>query len=77
MNENEEPESVPLSNAIADPRAVVVMGRHADLTGLAVFAPQWLLDVAYRAVLILDEENHVLLIRCLFLEVHLDLWFCV
>jgi hypothetical protein len=55
LDEPEEPESVALSHAVADPRAMVVVGRHAMVTVLAMFAPQRLLDMADCAVLVFDK----------------------
>jgi hypothetical protein len=39
LDEPVEPESVALTDAIADPRAVMVMGRHTVITTLAMLAP--------------------------------------
>jgi hypothetical protein len=73
-----EPKSVALPHAIANPRTVVVVSCHTMIAIFAVLGPQWLLDVANRAVLVLNEENDLLLIFTLWLcvfQLHLYLLF--
>lgn len=54
-----EPKFVSFAHAVANPRAVVVMGGHAVVALLAVFAAQRLFNVADGAVFVFDEEYHV------------------
>jgi hypothetical protein len=62
LDEPEKPKAVSLSDAVAYPRAVVVMGGDTMVTVLAVLGSQRLLYVADGAVLVLDEEDNVFLI---------------
>lgn len=60
LQEPEEVEAIALTNAVANPRAVVVVRRHAMITRFTVFATQWLLNVADGAIFILNEKHHIL-----------------
>jgi hypothetical protein len=83
LYEPEKPKAVSLPDAVAYPRAVVVMGGDTMVTVLAVLGSQRLLNVADGAVLVLDEEDNVFLILWLLtgiawliiFEVNLDLSF--
>lgn len=47
---------VSFTNAVSDPRAMVIMRSYTGIAILAVFASQGLLDVANRAILVFKER---------------------
>ena len=51
---------VPFTNAVSDPRAMVVMRSYTGIAILAVFASQGLLDVADCAVLVFKERDCII-----------------
>ena len=59
LKEPEEPQAITLTNAVTDPRAMMVMLRDICVTGLAVLSAEWLLDVTQSAVLVFDEKYNV------------------
>ena len=62
LNEHKEPKSVPLTNTVANPWAMMIMGSHTMVTLFAVLAAEGLLDVTDCAILVLDEQDDILLI---------------
>lgn len=69
---DKEHASVSLGHAVADPRAVVVVGHHTSFAGSAVLGPQGLLELANCAVLHLDENWSGVLIGLPLLS-HIDI----
>jgi hypothetical protein len=63
LDEPEEPETISLTDAITDPRAVVVVCSHTMVTVFAVLTSQRLFDVADGTVFVLDKKNYVFLLR--------------
>lgn len=53
---------VEFADTIVDPRAVVVVSRHALVAVLAVLAPQRHLNVTNTAELLFNEQNHVVIL---------------
>jgi hypothetical protein len=67
VKEANEPEFVSFAHAVANPRAVVVMGGHTVVTLLAVFAAQRLFNVADGAVFIFNEQYHIFVFIIIFI----------
>ena len=70
--ENNESEPISFPDAIANPRAVMVVGRYTVVAPLAVLAPQRLLDVADGAVLVLYKKHNVVALLFLYIVDSLD-----
>lgn len=51
---------VPFTNAVTDPRTMMVIRGHAMITVLAVLTPQRLLDVADRAIFVFEERYRII-----------------
>lgn len=55
-------ESIALTDAIADPGAMMVVRGDTVVAGLAVLAPQRLFNMTNSAIFILNEKHHVLVV---------------
>lgn len=58
---------VPFCNAIADPRAMMIVGGYASVALLAMFGAQGLVLIAYCAVPRFDIENYCVGVRTLLI----------
>lgn len=63
----EEPKFVALTDAVADPGTVMVVGGHAVITYLAMLCSERLLYMTDGAVFVFYEENDVILILLFFI----------
>lgn len=60
IEEYQKRQLVPFTDAVSDPRAVVIMRSYTGIAMLAVFTSERLLDVADRAILVFKERDCII-----------------